>query len=278
MLKSAAVSSPISMLLLGSLASVTLAAAAYVYIRRRSSRPRNVAFGSRLHMDDDLVDPTSFQTAANQAKFLSSASAEAQLLLYGLYKRVTNGVAPESARPALWDLTSKAKYDAWMRQSEKTRQDAADEYVALVQLLSQDKGKGGGGGGTNSGGPRVSMMIQPEGNIDLLDSPYERIKALMVTEDEAALRKAVTIDLVAERDDERRTLLHWAADGNHLVAIRVLVEAGADVDALDDEELTPLTYSVCNGLTEAAKLLVRLGANTETAKEYARGEMRQVLE
>jgi len=198
-----------------------------------------------------------------------SKSTEVQLELYGLYKRVTHGVAPRSQRPPMWDLAGQAKYDAWVRQTDKARQQAAEEYEALVNKLR--KADSGGGGGASTG-PRVSKMMHDAAE-PLPDTPYERFKALIGHASEAKLRLEASIDLVAERDEEHRTLLHWAADGNQLEAIQVLVDAGADVNAQDDEELTPLTYAVCNDYVDAAKLLVRLGADTSTTREFARGEM-----
>ena len=84
--------------------------------------------------------------------------------------------------------------------------------------------------------------------------------------------------LIQERDEERRSLLHWAADGNHKEAIRVLVALGADINALDDEELSPLTYAVCNDYVEAVKLLVELGADNASAKGFARGDLVGMLD
>jgi len=197
-----------------------------------------------------------------------------QLQLYGLYKRVTHGVAPRSQRPPMWDLAGEAKYDAWVQQTDKTRQQAAEEYEALVNKLRKAGGDSAAGSGGASTGPRVSKMMDTDESTEPLpDTPYERFKALIGHASEARLRIEASIDLVAERDEEHRTLLHWAADGNHLEAIQVLVDAGADVNAQDDEELTPLTYAVCNDYVDAAKLLVRLGADTATAREFARGEM-----
>ena len=93
----------------------------------------------------------------------------------------------------------------------------------------------------------------------------------------ASLKKLLTPELAKERDEERRTLLHWAADGDHLEAIRTLVGLGADIDAVDDEELTPLAYAACNDYAASAQLLVDLGADKEAARVFARGELASLL-
>ena len=162
-----------------------------------------------------------------------------------------------------------------------TRQEAADQYQALVMKVTTT----GGNGSTSQsatkassrGGPQVSVLVQETSLDPLPDTPYERFKSLMKTASEKMLLENLVPALINERDEEHRTLLHWAADGNHVKAIRVLVNSGADINALDDEDLSPLTYAVCNDFMEAARLLVQLGADCENARDFARGEMKNIL-
>lgn len=58
-------------------------------------------------------------------------SAATKLRLYGLYKRVHCGEAP--AMPAAVDPTQLAKWQAWKDASNKSQDDAALEYIAIVK-------------------------------------------------------------------------------------------------------------------------------------------------
>ncbi|KAK7867489.1 hypothetical protein R5R35_004497 [Gryllus longicercus] len=53
----------------------------------------------------------------------------------------------------------------------------------------------------------------------------------------------------------------WDAPTDHLGCIRALVRHGADVDALDDEEQTPLMVAAENAFSQGIKLLLELGAD-----------------
>lgn len=58
-----------------------------------------------------------------------------------------------------------------------------------------------------------------------------------------------------------RTSLHVAADKGYLSCVHVLVQAGAQVDVMDRNQLTPLMLAASKGRTEVVKYLVRVGAD-----------------
>lgn len=57
------------------------------------------------------------------------------------------------------------------------------------------------------------------------------------------------------------TLLHLSARYNRLLFIDPLVEAGADLNALDGSGRTPFAEACINGSREVAEKLVSMGAN-----------------
>jgi diazepam-binding inhibitor (GABA receptor modulating acyl-CoA-binding protein) len=77
-----------------------------------------------------------FESAVTRSRELSERpSNEDLLLMYGLYKQATEG-DNEEKRPGGFDFKAVAKYEAWLRQKGKLRDDAKREYIALVERLS----------------------------------------------------------------------------------------------------------------------------------------------
>lgn len=65
------------------------------------------------------------------------------------------------------------------------------------------------------------------------------------------------------------TALMKAARDNDVSEIRRLIQEGADIEALDSDEDTPLMYAVLNQQMEAADLLLELGANVDILAKIA---------
>lgn len=63
------------------------------------------------------------------------------------------------------------------------------------------------------------------------------------------------------REHAHRTGLHIAADKGHLSCVHVLVQAGAQVDVMDRNQLTPLMLAACKGKADVVQFLVRIGAD-----------------
>ena len=75
---------------------------------------------------------------------------------------------------------------------------------------------------------------------------------------------------VNARDRRRWTPLHFAARTKNPAVVKLLIEAGADVNAEDDEGITPLhqgllRYPVNLEMTE---MLLAAGANTDALRKY----------
>ncbi|XP_396833.4 histone-lysine N-methyltransferase EHMT2 isoform X2 [Apis mellifera] len=63
------------------------------------------------------------------------------------------------------------------------------------------------------------------------------------------------------RDYAHRTGLHIAADKGHLSCVHVLVQAGAQLDVMDRNQLTPLMLAASKGKADVVKYLIRIGAD-----------------
>jgi len=82
--------------------------------------------------------------ATTQAVFDAAVAASKQLpekpdnmtllKLYSLYKQSTEGDV-QGKRPGFTDMVGRAKYDAWDAVKGKSKDEAMQEYVALIETL-----------------------------------------------------------------------------------------------------------------------------------------------
>ena len=78
-----------------------------------------------------------FDAAVAQSKTLSERPDNNTLLqLYALYKQGTSGDA-SGERPGMTDFIARAKYDAWAAIAGTSREQAMQQYVDLVNSLSE---------------------------------------------------------------------------------------------------------------------------------------------
>jgi diazepam-binding inhibitor (GABA receptor modulating acyl-CoA-binding protein) len=80
------------------------------------------------------------EEAAERLKTLTERPTNEEFLeIYGLYKQATIGDNLTS-RPGMFDMKGSFKWKAWKEKSGMSTEDAADQYVALVdQLLGKYK-------------------------------------------------------------------------------------------------------------------------------------------
>jgi diazepam-binding inhibitor (GABA receptor modulator, acyl-CoA-binding protein) len=77
-----------------------------------------------------------FEKAAKESKELpSKPDNETLLKLYSLFKQGTEGDINTEAPSNPFDFVNKAKYQAWSDLKGKTREEAMQEYVSLVEKL-----------------------------------------------------------------------------------------------------------------------------------------------
>ena len=80
---------------------------------------------------------TQFNQAALRAKNLPSQDNATLLKIYALYKQASGGDVSGPA-PGTFDFKGKAKYDAWKALKGLSRQDAMEQYIALIAKLTPD--------------------------------------------------------------------------------------------------------------------------------------------
>ena len=68
-------------------------------------------------------------------------------------------------------------------------------------------------------------------------------------------------------DDDQSTPLHLAALNGHTEAIKALLEAHANIEALDNNQDTPLHLAALNGHAEAIRALLDADVNIEATRQ-----------
>ncbi len=81
------------------------------------------------------MKPTTLEEAvAFTQKFTTRPSNEELLKLYGLYKQATEG-DNEGERPGGFDFKAAAKYNSWLSLKGKSKSEATELYLELVEEL-----------------------------------------------------------------------------------------------------------------------------------------------
>jgi len=106
----------------------------------------------------------------------------------------------------------------------------------------------------DAGSPRASQAVAAVHNPGLL----EAARAGDFREVERRLQLGAALD--ARTEPGGQTPLHLAASGGHLEALRLLLGAGAAVDAVDGSGNTALAAAASEGSTGAVRLLLNAGA------------------
>jgi acyl-CoA-binding protein len=77
-----------------------------------------------------------FEQAVTDSKSLSEKPDNMTLLkLYALYKQGSSGDV-DGKRPGFTDMVGRAKWDAWNAMKGKSRDEAMQEYVDLIESLN----------------------------------------------------------------------------------------------------------------------------------------------
>ena len=79
----------------------------------------------------------SFDAAAAKARSTDGVSNDNKLKIYSLFKQAKEGPVAQTdhKRPGIFDLTGRAKYDAWAGLGDMSKEQAMKDYIALVDSL-----------------------------------------------------------------------------------------------------------------------------------------------
>ncbi len=79
-----------------------------------------------------------FEAAVAKSKTLTTRPDNQTLLkIYALYKQGTLGDV-QGDKPGFVDMVGRAKYEAWEGQQGKSRDEAMNEYIALIDKLADE--------------------------------------------------------------------------------------------------------------------------------------------
>lgn len=104
-------------------------------------------------------------------------------------------------------------------------------------------------------------------NVDLtkVDSSFTKLHKAALLNDEDKIKKQVKNIDINTRDSSDRTALHLATVNGNLKIIRILIEAGANVNAQDGDGKTPIIKAIECNHEDLVQFFLCVGADPEIA-------------
>ncbi|KAI6129238.1 acyl CoA binding protein-domain-containing protein [Pisolithus croceorrhizus] len=233
---------------------------------------------------DEMASPALLEAAAylSRASSLSSVPNSTKLELYGLYKFLTVSPLPQTSRPSLFDMTGRAKWDAWSNTAKTyndRKGDAEKRYLDIARELGWIPGDAGtqvkspsdqtsssevwddelgmtvSGSSNNHGGmgTMVSALARPADQ----DGAETLHKLAIEGGADKISRFIETHPLldINERDEFGYTALHLACDRGNLPTAKVLLEHGGDPLLKDPDNLIAAELAEIAGHDKLSALL-----------------------
>ncbi|KAI8088912.1 acyl CoA binding protein-domain-containing protein [Halteromyces radiatus] len=179
-----------------------------------------------------------------------SVSKDNKLKFYGYFKQATTGDCTIS-KPNLFEFVARAKWDAWHSLKGMSSTAAMEAYVELAESLNIGWTRNGEYAYEDKGKDKKDM--DGTGNILSSLAHGEEDDEEQLTDDLIGYTKANNLNKVREqvkefkkpvdtKDEEGLTALHHACDRGYTDMVKLLIDLGADVNALTNDSETPLHY------------------------------------
>ncbi|XP_063724858.1 acyl-CoA-binding domain-containing protein 6-like [Symsagittifera roscoffensis] len=222
-------------------------------------------------MDDVEYENELFNQAANFVQTQANTmKAEDLLYLYGRYKQSLEGDCHTQA-PSFWDLTGKRKYSCWKSLAGMEKSRAQMEYVEKVSSLFPDwetEASKTGSQGFRLSNWAVSRPVKEDCVEDSSDDSKSIYDWCQIGNCEK-VRELLTSKNIPSVDDpdpqSGMALIHWAADRGNYDMLKMLLDSfNADINVKDSDGQTALHYAVSCEHLEAVQLLLDFGADRTT--------------
>ncbi|KAF9481675.1 ankyrin [Pholiota conissans] len=205
----------------------------------------------------------SFRSAA--AYMSSSAPADVptvrKLELYGLFKYITSSKEPSTPRPSIFDMTGRAKWDAWAMAfkvyGENGEAAVEERYLSVAREY----------GWTES----TPVQTTTEESVSVNDDSVWDSDDSSATATSSRSREGtsgglgVSVSSMAPPPEEHDNTMHGLVLANDVVGLTKLLEnqSNTDVDAVDEFGYAPIHLACDRGNAEIVKILLQYGANRD---------------
>lgn len=189
-----------------------------------------------------------------------------KLHFYGLFKQATIGDV-NIEKPGLFEFVGRAKYDAWHSFKGLGFREARNKYIESVEALNVGWSRKGEyeyipspaeiKQGEGLSGNAVSSMAVNEEDLEESDDIFGYVRQNNLEK----LKESISADNINNKDEDGFTALHLAADRGHVEAVKILIDAGADLNIKTDDEETALHLACIAEQLETAKLLIEKGCD-----------------
>ncbi|KIM29140.1 hypothetical protein M408DRAFT_329139 [Serendipita vermifera MAFF 305830] len=217
-----------------------------------------------------FYDAASFASKSPQMKTVSN---NVKLELYALYKMVTVSRNPRGSRPSIFDMTGRAKWDAWAAESKASNasnqptEEIENRYIALCTKYGwvpsskgQDEGNSSEAGTSTAG--QYTTLEESVDDIDW-DAPYDPAEDKYRHGGKGMGNKVSVLQEEDDGDQMESTTIHGLAVLGDAEKLKTLLDLDveADVNEKDEYGYTALHLAADRGHPSIARLLLQRGAD-----------------
>jgi len=208
-------------------------------------------------MSDDTEDM--FDAATKFVRGISGKVGQDDLLyFYARFKQANHGPC-DAPKPSFYQLTEKAKWQAWRDLGDMPKQTARQQYIDRLSEVEPDW-EGEEAKDPTSGWVSVSCPRVEDSQLE------DRDKTVFDWVKEGRLDKLVENNAEEERDEDGMSVLHWACDrGWEEIVAWIVKEWRGLLDVQDNDGQTALHYACCCGHENIVKMLLAAGADADIA-------------